>query len=156
MNETPAESEALRLPLARRLSRVLIDMQEATLKYGYTKKLPRSRAASRNRADLIARMTKAERLFARALQDAGERFTPNFRVSTAEAMTGYYLVDFYLPNRRLLVEVDGGVHKSEARRWKDRLRTEAIQRARPGDSLARIWNAEVERDPAAALQRLLS
>jgi very-short-patch-repair endonuclease len=126
------------------------------MKYTHVRKLPRNRAAGRNRADLNARRTKAERLMADALDRAGETYRQNFMVHTAESLNGYYLVDFYLPKRRLLIEVDGGVHRGEAAQWKDRLRTEAVERARPKDRLVRVWNAEVETNADACLARLLA
>lgn len=89
-----------------------------------------------------------------ALDVAKEPYTFQFIVRTAESTNGYYIVDFRLPRRNLLVELDGQPHVSEAAQWRDRLRTEAIERARPDDLLVRFWNSDIRKD-AAGVVRLL-
>lgn len=104
------------------------------------------RSSARNRARLNQVQTPAEAEFARALVDAGLAFTQNKIVRTAESLSGYYLADFCIPSLRLIVEVDGKPHTGEAAQWRDRLRTEAIERAMPGYRVVRFWNSEVMRD----------
>src|SRR4051812_6277153 len=84
--------------------------------------------------------TLDERTLMVALDAAREPHSFQYVVMTVEADRGYYIVDFYLPRRHLLVELDGAPHASESARWRDRLRTEAIERARPRDLLVRFWN----------------
>jgi very-short-patch-repair endonuclease len=38
-----------------------------------------------------------------------------------------FVVDFYCPSQRLVLELDGGVHDDPDRRERDRLRTEALR-----------------------------
>jgi very-short-patch-repair endonuclease len=115
----------------------------------------RSKAPRRARQNLNDRSTPAELAFASALRDAGLRYEQNYTIRTAESFSGYYLVDFYVPRLKLLVEIDGGVHKSLKRQWKDRLRTEAIERAMPHLRLVRFWNSQVLDDAPAVISELL-
>lgn len=124
------------------------------MKYGNVRKMRHSRAAGRSKRDLEDRATLTERTLMVALRAAKEPFGFQFIVRTAEAPTGYYVVDFRLPRRHLLVELDGQPHATEKGHWNDRLRAEAIERAMPDDLLVRFWNREVERD-AAGLVRYL-
>lgn len=124
------------------------------MKYQHLRRAPRSKAASRSRADLTYRATPAESKLMAALDAAREPYRFQYTIRTAEATGGFFVVDFYLPRRKLLVELDGSPHTSERRRWNDRLRGEAIQCARPDCLLTRFWNSEVVRDPAALVRFL--
>jgi very-short-patch-repair endonuclease len=124
------------------------------MKYGHVKTLPRSRSAQRAKTRLKEQATPDERTLIVALDVAREPYSFQYVVPTPEATRGYYVVDFYLPRRKLLVELDGEPHVSETAQWRDSLRTEAIERARPDDLLVRFWNADVRRD-AAGLVRFM-
>jgi very-short-patch-repair endonuclease len=59
-------------------------------------------------------------------------------------------LDFYVPEVRLVIEVDGGVH--DDRRTEDAERTDAL--ARFGATTLRLTNEEVLRDLARVLARI--
>jgi very-short-patch-repair endonuclease len=114
----------------------------------------RQTTGTKSSRDLKARATKAERALAQALEHAGERFEHSYVIRTPEATSGYYVVDFYLPRRNVFVELDGSIHRNEHRKWRDKLRTEAINRARPGVPMLRFWNTDVLKDPDALVRYL--
>lgn len=124
------------------------------MKYGYVRGLHRSRASGRSRRRLRENATPAERALLAALQEANEPTKFQHCIYTAEAPTGYYVVDFYLPKRQLLVELDGKPHTSERAQWNDRLRTAAIKAACPDLRLVRFWNRQVINDPRAIVREL--
>lgn len=113
--------------------------------------------ASRNtKRRLQDEATLTERTLMVALDAAGERYSFQYVVETPEAMGGFFVVDFFLPRRRLLVELDGSQHFRELGRWADRLRTEAIERARPRLLLVRFANSDVTKDAAGLVRYLRS
>jgi len=61
-----------------------------------------------------------------------------------------FVVDFYVPSYRLVIEVDGGVHDSEPARARDGARTSALVQLYSVRVL-RIEASLVERDPYAAV-----
>jgi len=61
-----------------------------------------------------------------------------------------FIVDFYVPAHRLVIEVDGGVHDSDGARARDSARAEALVRFY-GVRLLRIEATLVERDTYAAV-----
>lgn len=127
------------------------------MKYQHARRMRKSRVAVNNRDRLNERSTPSELRFAKALQEAaGIRHRQNFIVRTAEAPGGYYVVDFYLPAHKIFIEIDGGVHRSDTRRWNDILRQESIERKHPDIAFVRFWNSEVDADPAAAVQRAIN
>lgn len=75
------------------------------------------------RNNLIANMTRAEELLTRKLMEDG-RFTNKFEV---QKIIRGYIVDFYFPEHKLIVELDGSVHL--ARKEKDAERTGHLEAA---------------------------
>jgi very-short-patch-repair endonuclease len=63
-----------------------------------------------------------------------------------------FILDFYCPARRLVVEVDGGYHQSEEQRARDALRTGELERL--GMTVLRFTNDEVMTDLASVLHRI--
>jgi len=121
-------------------------------KYAHLKRRGRGgHQATRYKRTLEA--TQAEAALARTLDDYGIKYQQNYTVRTAESFTGYYLADFRLPTHKLFIELDGKPHTTEAAKWKDRLRTEAILRAHPNYRLVRAWNSELLKDPDAWVQQ---
>lgn len=123
-------------------------------KYQNVRRMRASKSAKRSRDILTDRATPAERTLMVALDVAGEPYSFQYAVRTAEAPSGFYVVDFYLPRRKLLVELDGKPHASERGQWNDRLRTEAIERAKPSCLVVRFWNSEVVKDAASVVRFL--
>ncbi|HWA69437.1 MAG TPA: DUF559 domain-containing protein [Rhizomicrobium sp.] len=66
---------------------------------------------------------------------------------------GPYIVDFFCPSARLVVELDGDQHGTDAARAYDAAR-DAFLNAR-GYRVLRIINADVLRDPAQVCERIL-
>lgn len=109
----------------------------------------------KSRQRLQSEATPAERALLRALQNAEEPYSFQYVVRTAEAMSGFYVVDFLLKRRNTFVELDGRRHFTGTGKWRDRLRTEAILAARPQHRLVRVANADVLKDPAGIVERLM-
>ena len=65
---------------------------------------------------------------------------------------GVSIVDFYCHEKRLVVEVDGGIHKDRDVRLRDQLRQELIER--DGEQVLRCSDADVEQDLEAVLNRI--
>jgi very-short-patch-repair endonuclease len=63
-----------------------------------------------------------------------------------------YIVDFFAPAARLVVEVDGSFH--DGREDKDAIRQSELERS--GLHFVRLRSEEVERDFASALERIRS
>lgn len=63
---------------------------------------------------------------------------------------GVFVCDFYCPSARLVVEVDGGVHRDPNRRFADQRRQAAIEQAF-GVRFVRLRAELVERDLPRAL-----
>ena len=61
-----------------------------------------------------------------------------------------YILDFYCPNLKLAIEVDGDGH--EARREYDQARDQALQNA--GITVLRVGNHEARFDPGSVLEYL--
>jgi very-short-patch-repair endonuclease len=72
--------------------------------------------------------------------------------SRRQVVLGPYIVDFFAPSVKLVVEVDGGIHR--ARRMEDARRDEALNRW--GIRVLRIEAMMVERDLDEAILRIRS
>jgi very-short-patch-repair endonuclease len=97
--------------------------------------------------------TPAERLLWKALRNRqleGERFAP-------QKVIGRYIVDFYCHAAQLIVELDGGVHDTEAAIEYDTIRTQWLEAQ--GLHVVRFRNDHVYNDLNGvldAIRRLLS
>ena len=65
---------------------------------------------------------------------------------------GVSIVDFYCHEKRLVVEVDGGIHKDRDVRERDQLRQELIEQH--GVRVFRCSDEDVEQDLEAVLNRI--
>jgi very-short-patch-repair endonuclease len=93
-------------------------------------------------------MTDAERLLwskIRGKQIRGQQF---YR----QKIIGEYIVDFYCPKSRLVIEVDGGQHYSVEGKEKDRMRD--CYMARAGIAALRFSDREVFNNLEAVLERI--
>jgi very-short-patch-repair endonuclease len=66
---------------------------------------------------------------------------------------GPFIVDFYCPSRRLVVEVDGGQHFEPIQRAYDNERTKFLNSH--GICVVRVTNAEVMNDIDSVLEKIL-
>src|SRR2546425_3694740 len=64
---------------------------------------------------------------------------------------GRYIVDFFCPESRLVIELDGGHHTLQI--GADQRRTDFLTKA--GYRVLRFWDNEVLTEPEAVLQRIL-
>lgn len=97
---------------------------------------------------LRANTTPHERVLWRALKDLpidGSHFR-------RQAPIGPYIVDFFCPAQRLIIEIDGGHHNEDdvAKRDLDRQRWLENE----GYRVIRFWNSEIASDLTAVLERI--
>jgi very-short-patch-repair endonuclease len=103
------------------------------------------RAAARK---LRANATPHERALWRALKEipiAGTHFR-------RQAAIGPYVVDFFCPAKRLIIELDGGHHNDDANAKRDRKRQLWLEKE--GYRVVRFWNSEIDGDLLAVLERI--
>lgn len=63
-----------------------------------------------------------------------------------------YVTDFCCPERRIVIEVDGGGHDESQQRVKDTSRDEYLQRI--GFSTLRFWSNDVENNLAGVMEEI--
>ncbi|MGY4228842.1 very-short-patch-repair endonuclease [Bradyrhizobium sp. USDA 4503] len=97
---------------------------------------------------LRANTTPHERILWRALRELPTDGT-HFR---RQAPIGPYVVDFFCPAKRLIVELDGGHHNDDEVAKRDRARQEWLERE--GYRVVRFWNSEVSEDLNAVPERI--
>jgi len=103
------------------------------------------RAAARK---LRANTTPHERILWRALRELPLEGT-HFR---RQAPIGPYVVDFFCPAKRLIVELDGGHHNDDGTAKRDRERQLWLEKE--GYRVVRFWNSEIAADLAAVLEQI--
>ncbi len=69
-----------------------------------------------------------------------------------QAPIGPYVVDFFLPAKRLVIELDGGHHNEDATAARDLERQRWLERE--GYRVIRFWNSEIKADLTAVLERI--
>lgn len=89
--------------------------------------------------------TEPERLLGEELRRAGYIF------STQQILNGY-IVDFYFPLQKLIIEVDGHYHFTVPGRARDKVRTAVLLRR--GYSMLRFTNAQVTGKRAEVLKAI--
>jgi very-short-patch-repair endonuclease len=97
---------------------------------------------------LRANTTPHERALWRALKELPVGGT-HFR---RQAPIGPYVVDFFCPAKRLIVEIDGGHHNDDDTAKRDRERQLWLETE--GYRVIRFWNSEITRDLTAVLERI--
>lgn len=97
---------------------------------------------------LRRRMTEAERVF----WEHARRQALGVRVRRQTPILGW-IVDFYVPSRRLAIEIDGPIHGSPEKLISDRIRDAAL--ARVGITTLRLTNIQIlhHLEPTLALVR---
>jgi len=97
---------------------------------------------------LRANTTPHERKLWRALKEIPVQGT-HFR---RQAPIGPYVVDFFCPAKRLVVEVDGGHHADDDTARRDRERQLWLEKE--GYRIVRFWNSDIAGDLTAVLERI--
>ena len=99
---------------------------------------------------LRANTTPHERILWRALKELPIEGT-HFR---RQAPIGPYVVDFFCPAKRLIVELDGGHHNEDATAERDSER-QSVAGAAKDTGCIRFWNSDViARDLNAVMERI--
>ncbi|MGY3031520.1 very-short-patch-repair endonuclease [Bradyrhizobium sp. USDA 4354] len=97
---------------------------------------------------LRANTTPHERMLWRALKDLpmdGSHFR-------RQAPIGPYVVDFFCPAKRLIIELDGGHHNEDDTAARDLERQRWLENE--GYRVIRFWNSEINSDLTAVLERI--
>jgi|GEM_PF-3039529 len=89
----------------------------------------------KNARKMRHRPTRWEKDFSIKLKSWGIRFQSQFVI-------GWYIPDFYLPDYRLVIEIDGSNHYTKYRKFKDQKRTEFLESKE--FKVVRIPNFEVK------------
>jgi very-short-patch-repair endonuclease len=97
---------------------------------------------------LRANTTPHERILWRALKELPLEGT-HFR---RQAPIGRYVVDFFCPAKRLIIELDGGHHNDDEAAERDRERQLWLENE--GYRVLRFWNSEITADLTAVLERI--
>jgi very-short-patch-repair endonuclease len=97
---------------------------------------------------LRANATPQERTLWRALKELPIEGT-HFR---RQAPIGPYVVDFFCPAKRLIIELDGGHHNDDAVAERDSERQVWLEQE--GYRVIRFWNSDVASDLNAVLERI--
>ena len=98
-------------------------------------------SANTNRAKLIQTATKSERELIGFLKSEGIKyeFQKIFYYDSS-----YYIVDFYIPSAKLVIEVDGRYHDSSIQQRDDLLRTRRLKSICGVNELIRFANEELK------------
>ncbi len=97
---------------------------------------------------LRANTTPHERALWRALKELPVEGT-HFR---RQAPIGRYVVDFFCPAKRLVIELDGGHHNEDATAARDSERQAWLEQE--GYRVIRFWNSDVAADLNAVMERI--
>jgi very-short-patch-repair endonuclease len=97
---------------------------------------------------LRANTTPHERILWRALEELPQEGT-HFR---RQAPIGPYVVDFFCPAKRLIIELDGGHHNQDEEARRDRTRQAWLEQE--GYRVIRFWNSDISGDLNAVLERI--
>src|SRR5262245_59519248 len=97
---------------------------------------------------LRANTTPHERILWRALKELPTDGT-HFR---RQVPIGPYVVDFFCPAKRLIIELDGGHHNEDEGAKRDRERQLWLERE--GYRVVRFWNSEINDDLTAVLEKI--
>jgi very-short-patch-repair endonuclease len=97
---------------------------------------------------LRANTTPHERMLWRALKELPVDGT-HFR---RQAPIGRYVVDFFCPAKRLIIEMDGGHHNDDETAKRDRDRQLWLEQE--GYRVVRFWNSEITGNLTAVLERI--
>ena len=69
-----------------------------------------------------------------------------------QAPIGLYVVDFFCPAKRLIIELDGGHHNDDEIAKRDRERQAWLEQE--GYCVIRFWNSDVANDLNAVMERI--
>lgn len=101
------------------------------------------------RKDLVTRQTKAENILARALLKYNDEFNFSYQniiyIKKKSLIKKFYIVDFFIPSKKLIIELDGEYHYTMDQQAKDLERTKDLEAL--GYKVLRFDNYDVIKDP---------
>jgi very-short-patch-repair endonuclease len=99
------------------------------------------------RRELRKNQTKAEETLWWYLRDQklGVKFKRQHSI-------GGYILDFYCPEKKLIVELDGKIHNMKEAKEYDKIRDKFFRQL--GYQILRFWNSEIERDIKKVLEKI--
>lgn len=100
------------------------------------------------RRELRHNQTDAEKALWKHLRNKSFRRLKFFR----QYSVGAYIIDFYCPEYKIAVELDGGQHAEEENKEYDRARTANL--ASLGIKIIRFWNNDVLRNIEGVLEEI--
>jgi very-short-patch-repair endonuclease len=105
-------------------------------------------ALKQRRQDLRMNQTEAERTLWKHLRDKQVHGLKFFR----QYSIGPYIVDFYCPQLKLAIELDGGQHNGDSAREYDEARSAYLQAQ--GIEVMRFWNHDVLNQTKSVLRKV--
>lgn len=100
------------------------------------------------RKDLVTRQTKAECILARALLKYNDEFNFSYQniiyIKKKSLIKKFYIVDFFIPSKRLIIELDGEYHYTKEQQIKDLERTKDLETL--GYRILRFDNYDITKD----------
>ena len=100
------------------------------------------------RRDLRRNQTEAEKVLWKQLRNKNLLGLKFFR----QYSVGAYIVDFYCPEYKLAIELDGGQHAEEENKEYDKIRTDYLKSI--GVEVVRFWNNEVLQNIEGVLEKI--
>jgi len=107
------------------------------------------RALLERRRELRRNQTEAEKLVWRHIRNRQLHGLKFFR----QYSLGVYILDFYCPERKVAIEIDGGHHALDGNREYDAARSQFLQSH--GIHVLRFWNSEVVTNIYGVLEKLV-
>lgn len=65
---------------------------------------------------------------------------------------GGYILDFYCAQKKLAIEIDGGIHNKKEAKEYDKIRDDFLNNL--GIKILRIWNSEIEENLNSVLTKI--
>lgn len=105
------------------------------------------------REGLVENATKSEIAFKAILDKLKVKY--NFQHKFASIQFKCYIADFYIPNQRIVFEVDGGYHNTKEQRKKDATRTKDLRTKYAVKAVVRFTDYEVMNNEGDVVKRIL-
>ena len=100
------------------------------------------------RKELRKRQTNAEELLWQCLRNKQLNNLKFFR----QYSVGSYILDFYCPQKRLAIELDGGHHAEPKNKAYDEIRSKHLKEM--GIEVLRFWNNKVKEDLDGVVEKI--
>jgi len=111
------------IEVAKEFKRIIENKPELVIKDNIAKNKQMQSYAKARRNELIQKQTETEKFFKARLKACEIEYEFQKIIYTS---TSFYVADFYIPNKRLVVELDGGYHLTTEQKVKDKFRTKEL------------------------------